>query len=75
MKPVMTLDDLDIIASVTRRSATLADVAQVVGELEGWNADADEPYIVQVDEVAAVLRMRGLMVDEANLLALLPQVR
>jgi hypothetical protein len=75
MKPLITLDDLDIVASVTRRNATPAEVASVVAEIQGWHADEDEPYTVTAGEVAAVMRMRELLIDEATLLALMPQVR
>lgn len=61
MQPIISLDELDIIATVSRRYATAAEVAAVTAEIQGWHADEDEPYVVTADEVVAVLRMRGVL--------------
>jgi hypothetical protein len=54
-KPIITLDQLDIIDGVTQANATTAVVAGIVEELTGYNEPGYQPSI---DEVAAVLRLR-----------------
>lgn len=61
MMQSLSLDDLDVVATVTRFYATAADTDEAVRDLRSWNADVDD-YEPSDDEISAVLRARGLIV-------------
>ena len=59
--PIITLGQLDVVATVSRRYATPTDVALALADLEHWRAEDGLNDPITDDEVRAVLQVRGLI--------------
>ena len=59
--PIITLDQLNVVATVSRRYATATDVALAIADLEHWRAQDNLTDPITDDEVRAVLQVRGLI--------------
>ena len=60
--PLITLDQLNVVATVSRRYATPTDVALAIADLEHWRAQDNLTDPITDDELRAVLQVRGLIV-------------